>query len=328
MYDFENRRVRKTVDGVDTIYPSNLFEVSDTGTSTKHIYVGEMLVASIEDDTPAPKIYYNHLDHLNSTRAVTDSTGYLVSELEFYPFGDTRIEGNKVSGTFYDTIMYMGRVPRVDIGGEVYHVINRANARLQIFFKDKDYQVFEEILKDGVVKFDMRILAYCIMPNHFHLVIHPKKDGDLQKFMQWLTLTHTQRWHAQNKTIGSGHLYQGRYKSFLIEKDKHLLTVIRYVERNPLRAKLVKKIQSWKYSSLYKRLQTVQNSLLSEWPVPVPKSYIDFVQTPLTASEIEVARYSVNRGKPFGKESWTYTMIDKYKLGITTRGRGRPKKGT
>jgi putative transposase len=222
----------------------------------------------------------------------------------------------------------MARVPRVDIGGEIYHVINRANARLPIFFKEKDYQLFESILLEAVIKYDMRLLAYCVMPNHFHLVLYPQKDGDLQKFMQWLSLTHTQRWHVQNRTIGSGHLYQGRYKSFLIEKSPHLLTVIRYVERNPLRATLVKNIANWKFSSYYHRQQKLSDTLLTSWPIAVPEDYDTFVQEPFTAGELEATRYSVSKGKPFGKASWSDTMIDKYKLAGTVRERGRPKKGT
>jgi len=221
----------------------------------------------------------------------------------------------------------MARVPRVDIGNEIYHVINRANARLPIFFKGKDYQLFEAILLEAVIKYDMRLLAYCVMPNHFHLVLYPKQDGDLQKFMQWLTLTHTQRWHVQNKTIGSGHLYQGRYKSFLIEKSQHLLTVIRYVERNPLRAKLVKNIANWKFSSYYQRQQKLSDTLLALWPIATPADYDTLVQEPLTAGELKATRYSVNKGKPFGKASWSDTMIDRYKLVGTVRERGRPKKG-
>jgi len=222
----------------------------------------------------------------------------------------------------------MARAVRVDVGGEIYHVINRANARLSIFFKEKDYQLFETILLAGVEKYNMRLLAYCIMPNHFHLVLQPRYDGDLQKFMQWLTLTHTQCWHVQNKTVGSGHLYQGRYKSFLIEKDDHLLTVIRYVERNPLRAKLVKSIENWKFSSYYNRQKKLTKFFLSTWPVTEPVDYKSFIQTPLTASELESARYSANKGKPSGKTVWSDKMIDRYKLEGSIRRRGRPKKGT
>ncbi len=216
----------------------------------------------------------------------------------------------------------MARLPRVDVGGEIYHIINRANARLPIFFKEEDYILFESILVEAKEKYNMRILAYCLMPNHFHLVLYSNKDGDIQKFMQWVTLTHTQRWHIQNGTVGSGHLYQGRYKSFIIEKDKHLLSVIRYVERNPLRAKLVKKAENWSFSSLSK------TKLISEWPIDKPKNHISFVNIPLTEKEEYNIRYSVNRGKPYGSDKWSNKIIREYDLISTTRDRGRPKKGT
>lgn len=172
----------------------------------------------------------------------------------------------------------MGRATRIDVGDEVYHVINRANARLPLFFKEKDYRLIETILAEGIEKCDMRLLAYVIMPNHWHLVLHPKNDGDLQKFMQWMTLTHTQRWHAAHQSTGTGHLYQGRYKSFLIEKDRHLNTVIRYVERTPLRAKLVKRIKYWKFGSLYQRSLHKPTVPLASWPTDMPRNYEAFVQ--------------------------------------------------
>jgi putative transposase len=224
----------------------------------------------------------------------------------------------------------MPRIPRVDIGDKIYHVINRANARLPIFFQEEDYRLFEAILKEVKDKHDMRILAYCLMPNHFHLVLYPRKDGDLQKFMQWVTLTHTQRWHTKNSTVGTGHLYQGRYKSFLIEGDNHLLSVIRYVERNALRAKLVKKAENWSFCSLSRRLSNSEDKkkLLAPWPITEPKDYISFVNTPINENEMEEIRYSVNRGKPFGSDSWSNIMISKYGLMATVRKRGRQIKGT
>ena len=166
----------------------------------------------------------------------------------------------------------MPRINRVDVGGEVYHVLNRANARVQIFDNDKDYQQFEVILEEAVEKFAMRLLAYCIMPNHWHLVLYPKTDGDLQAFMSWLTNTHTRRWHVSKGTVGQGHLYQGRYKSFVCEQDQHLLTVLRYVERNAKTAGLVKKAENWRWSSLWRRehgTQT-QKKIISPWPTDMP----------------------------------------------------------
>lgn len=224
----------------------------------------------------------------------------------------------------------MPRITRIDVGDVVYHAINRANARMQIFETAEDYLFFEKVLEEAKEKFDMRILAYCIMPNHWHLILYPKKNGDLQKFMGWLSMTHTQRWHSHHKTAGSGHLYQGRYKSFLVETDQYLLQLFRYVERNALRAKLVKKAENWEWSSLYRRENgsAEQKKLLSEWPIDIPKDYLYLVNEPHTNTEMEALRYCVNKGKPYGSEQWTNKMIDAFKLESTLRGRGRPKKGS
>lgn len=224
----------------------------------------------------------------------------------------------------------MPRTTRIDVGDVVYHVINRANARMKIFDTNEDYLLFEKVLEEGREKFDMRILSYCTMPNHWHLILYPKKDGDLQKFMGWLSMTHTQRWHAHHKTTGSGHLYQGRYKSFLVQTNQYLLQLFRYVERNALRANLVKKAEDWKWTSLYRREKgdEEQKKLLSKWPINIPTNYLKLVNEPHSNSELESLRYCINKGKPHGSEEWTNKMIDAFKLESTLRGRGRPKKGS
>lgn len=224
----------------------------------------------------------------------------------------------------------MPRINRIDVGDVIYHVINRANAGIQIFDTDKDYLLFENVLEEAKEKFDMRVLSYEVMPNHFHLVLYPKQDGDLQKFMGWLSMTHTQRWHSEHKTIGRGHLYQGRYKSFLIQTNGYLLQLFRYVERNALRAKLVKKAENWKWSSLYRREKgsIEQKKILSRWPIDMPRDYIKLVNEPQTNTEVESLRYSLNKGKPYGSDSWTNKIIDKFNLMATLRNPGRPKKGS
>ena len=223
----------------------------------------------------------------------------------------------------------MPRVNRVDISDVVYHIINRANARMQIFDKDQDYLLFEKVLADAKEKFDMRILSYCIMPNHWHLILYPKQDGDLQKFMGWLSMTHTQRWHSQHKTIGSGHLYQGRYKSFIAQTNEYLLQLFRYVERNSLRAKLVEKAEDWRWSSLYLREKSDNSrNFLAEWPINIPNNYINWVNESQTNKELELLRYSVNKGKPFGAEGWADEMIKKFNLKSTLNKPGIPKKGS
>jgi putative transposase len=97
----------------------------------------------------------------------------------------------------------------------------------------------------------MRLLSYCLMPNHWHLVLWPRADGELSDFGHWLTLTHTQRWHAHYHNVGTGHLYQGRFKSFPVARDEHFLQLCRYVERNPLRAGLVRRAEAWQWGSLW-----------------------------------------------------------------------------
>src|SRR3989304_5491880 len=149
----------------------------------------------------------------------------------------------------------MGRPLRPASGGVVYHVLNRANARARIFDHDADYAAFLRIGAEAVRRVRVHVLAYCIMPNHWHLIVRPREDGDLSRFTGWLTLTHTQRWHAHRHTTGTGHLYQGRFKSFPVQTDEHFLMLCRYVERNPLRANLVERAEQWPWSSLWAREQ-------------------------------------------------------------------------
>ena len=113
----------------------------------------------------------------------------------------------------------MGRPKRIAKGNIVYHALNRANGRLRIFKKRQDFEAFESILAEGIERYRMRLCGYCIMGTHWHLVLWPRADGDLSHFMRWITVTHTQRWHAAHGTSGIGHLYQGRFKSFPVQDD-------------------------------------------------------------------------------------------------------------
>ncbi len=222
----------------------------------------------------------------------------------------------------------MGRPLRHAPGGLVFHVLNRANARQPIFKKDEDYRAFERVLAAVQERVGMRILAYCLMPNHWHLVLWPRRDGDLSTFMRLLTLTHTQRWHAHRRSAGSGHLYQGRFKSFVVQKDDYLLTVCRYVERNALRAKLVKHAEQWRWGSLW-RFQsgdTKAKALLSEWPVDRPRHWVQYVNQPDGETELLNLRRSVSRGAPFGSERWVRQVTSRLGLESTLRPRGRPRK--
>ena len=108
----------------------------------------------------------------------------------------------------------------------IFHVLNRANARARIFHKEEDYAALERVMLQTLEKKPMRILGYLIMPNHWHMVLWPKRDGELAAFMQRLTVAHVRRWHLHRESVGCGHLYQGTYKSFPVESDEHLLEVL------------------------------------------------------------------------------------------------------
>ena len=146
----------------------------------------------------------------------------------------------------------MPRRPRLSTGGIAYHVLNRRVGRLELFEKPADYFSFEKILSEAHDRTGIRIAAYCLMPNHWHLLLWPRTDGELSEVMRWVTVTHSQRWHAHRHSSGTGPVYQGRLKSFPVQTDEHFLAVARYVERNALRAKLVERAEGWQWSSIYR----------------------------------------------------------------------------
>ena len=199
---------------------------------------------------------------------------------------------------------------------------------MAIFEKDRDYEAFEEILEEAVERYGVDLLAWCLMPNHWHLVVKPHADGELSRFVGWFTLTHTQRWHAHHHSTGSGHLYQGRFKSFPVQEEDYFLTVCRYVERNPLRAKLVPRAESWRWSSLWRwhHGNAAQQSLLARWPVRRSSGWLEHVNAPQTEAELSALRRSVLRGCPYGDERWSQRMVKRLGLESTLRPRGRPKK--
>jgi len=162
----------------------------------------------------------------------------------------------------------------------------------------------------------MRILAYCVMPNHWHLLLWPREDGDLSRFVQKITARHTQRWHLRHGTTGRGHLYQGRFKSFAVEDDRHLLTLCRYIEANPLRAGLVARAEHWPWSSLNFRpecsaLEASGNRgigaahlALTPLPVALPDSWVSFVNEVPGIAETAAVRSCASTGTPYGDKSW------------------------
>lgn len=223
----------------------------------------------------------------------------------------------------------MPRAAREAPGGVVFHVINRGVGGLRLFEKEADFEAFERVLCETLAVRPMRMCAYCVMPTHWHLVLWPRHDGDLAAFMQRLSITHVRRWQEYRRVVGRGHVYQGRYKSFPVQTDEHFLTVCRYVERNALRANLVKRAEDWRWSSLWRREQPDGRvcACLSEWPVERPRNWRWVVNQPEGEAELQALHRSIAKGQPFGNKDWISKTARRLGLENTLRTRGRPRKG-
>lgn len=206
----------------------------------------------------------------------------------------------------------MPRIARASAGNVCYHVLNRGNARNEVFHKAGDYGAFLRLLNQANERVSMRLLAFCLMPNHFHLVAWPRNDGDLSSWMQWLMTAHVRRYHRHYDS--SGHVWQGRFKAFPIQSDEHLLTVMRYVERNPVRA-----------NSAGTPPEDYEVVKLHAGPIKKRANWLDWVNQPLSQAESEALQLSLTRGRPFGSERWQKQTARKLNLESTMRPRGRPK---
>jgi putative transposase len=190
-----------------------------------------------------------------------------------------------------------------------------------VFHNAADYQAFSGLIDRACTRVRMRVVGYCVMPNHFHFVLWPREDGDLSRYMQWLLTTHVRRYHRINGT--EGRVWQGRFKAFPIEQDDHLLTVLRYTERNPLRANMVISADEWPWSSLGPNRLAREDDCL---PLALPPNWLDWVNEPQTPAELEAIRESIARGRPFGGPDWQKNIAELLGLEDSLRPRGRPRK--
>jgi len=226
----------------------------------------------------------------------------------------------------------MPRTLRAVEGGGYYHVLNRGNGRRRIFHKPADYDAFLRVLAEALDRFPgVKLLAFCLMPNHWHLIVHPKSDQDLPAFMRWLMVTHVRRHHEAHGTRGGGHLYQGRYKSFPIRVDEHFLIACRYVEANAIRAGLVERARDWRWSSFLSRVSNgapewPEKVKLTPWPLDCPANWESLVQQKQREQEMVNLRVSIAKGRPFGGEGWMLRTARRLGLMQSLRAPGRPRK--
>jgi len=216
----------------------------------------------------------------------------------------------------------MPRTARASQAGFCYHVLNRGNARRTVFHKHGDFAAFCKLLTQATERTPMRLLAYCLLPNHFHLALWPLQDGDLSAYMGWLLTAHVRRYHRHYHS--SGHVWQGRFRAFPIQEDHHLLTVLRYIERNPVRARLVKRAEDWVWSSA--RQPSATPPALDPGPVLRRDNWLEYVNEPQTEAEVEQLRENVRRGRPFGDLRWMEQTAQRLGLEASLRPRGRPRK--
>ena len=221
----------------------------------------------------------------------------------------------------------MPRQPRKAFGGQIYHVMNRGNCRMDIFEKGDDYLSFLKTMEEGRKRTDMRILAFCLMPNHWHMVLWPRKAEDMTLFVQWVAGTHVRRWREKRNLVGDGHLYQGRFKSLPIQRNENLYRMLGYVEGNARRSHKSKRAETWPYSSLYAGKRAAESQVeLTPWPVPRPADWVETVNAAIKPEELELLRLHVQRGRPLGSDAWMRQVVREMGLESTVRDRGRPRK--
>jgi putative transposase len=197
---------------------------------------------------------------------------------------------------------------------------------MHMFRKTADFESFERVMVEAHRREPVRILSYCVLSNHWHFVVWPERDGQLSDFFRWLAHTHAMRWRVAHRTVGYGHLYQGRFKNFPVQSDEHLLSLLRYVERSPLSARLVEKAEEWRWCSLWSRAHgdAAVRGLLSLWPVRRPANWTARVNAPLAAKDLRRVQVSIERGRPYGDDRWVTKTVKALKLEHTVRREGRP----
>jgi putative transposase len=205
---------------------------------------------------------------------------------------------------------------------QCYHVINRGNNQARVFHEHADYAQFVALMKEAHERTSVPVLAVCLMPNHFHMVVRPTSETELSEWSQWLFTTHARRNHLKYRT--SGRLWQGRFKAFAIQEDSHLLTVMRYVERNALRAGLVARAEDWLWGSVRWRMMEQDQFPLAKPPVKLPSNWVEYVNDAQTPDELSALRACVNRQRPFGSRVWVEVKARELGLTQSLRCVGRP----
>jgi putative transposase len=211
------------------------------------------------------------------------------------------------------------------VPGMIYHVINRGSRRGWLCETEHDFSTLERVLLESLQTVPIPLLDYCLMSNHFHLIVRPTSASELPEFMRTFSGTHGLRWRVATNTVGDGAVYQGRYKAIPVQTDEYFVQVARYVERNPLRARMVQRAEEWRWGSLWHREIARDTFPLADWPVERPPEWLTLVNTPQHAAEVQQIRKAVNRSYPLGNSSWRKDLAKTLGIEAVPRKRGRPR---
>ena len=181
----------------------------------------------------------------------------------------------------------MPRRPRASAFTGYYHVINRSVRKATLFETRRDYIAFLAVLRIGLEKYQAPLVSYCVLSNHWHLLIGPIEKPDLSRVMRWVTATHAMRWHRFRGTEGTGPVYQGRFRSTPLNDLESLVPLSRYVERNARSAGLVDRAEDWRWCSLSQRLRSGRAVPLSQSKLLATQLWVDYVNAVVTAREKE-----------------------------------------
>lgn len=216
----------------------------------------------------------------------------------------------------------MPRRCRRTLPGVVFHVMNRAVRRTVLFENDNDYRAFISLICESLKKFDIKVISYELMPNHWHFVVICAGIAEVSTWAHWFECTHANRWNGAHGTRGSGAVYQGRFKAVPVQKDRSVIRVCRYVERNALRKGLVTAAEAWTWSSLYSRCNNCELIPLESWPIPQPQNWIEIVNSPENEAELQALRRMLRKNLPIGSKAYQKAVAPF--VGVSLRKPGRP----
>jgi putative transposase len=202
--------------------------------------------------------------------------------------------------------------------------MNRAVRRTILFEHQQDYEAFLAVVRQGLVKFKVKTISYEVMPNHWHFVVICDRIEEVSSWLHWVTGTHAIRWNLAHGTRGTGAVYGGRFTAIPVQKETSLVRVCRYVERNALRKGLVHKAELWQWGSLYAMCKNSHPIPLTRWPILRPVNWVEIVNSPENAAELDALRKLIKRNQPIGDPDWQKAVAPF--IGLSMRPIGRPKK--